>query len=215
MRRTGPPRLNRLPQRLDYTLIPAPLDLSGPIVDEKSPLPAIIVTPSSPSGETDFCIAFLAPQPKPTLRERVSTALAKVPKFSFHRRLPSEIQLPINKSEYEAPPSSQWSFKARARTAILLTILVFIMACHLILHSMITVHPRLDFGSSSDEDILASLASGPLDGLDSSAHNTADANVAGWFNLHSIWAPLPITDGKRAMRFVVTDGELVEPQNSE
>ncbi|KAF7794551.1 hypothetical protein EIP86_005685 [Pleurotus ostreatoroseus] len=210
-RRAGPPRLNRLPLRLDYTLIPAPLDLSRPLVDEKSPLPAIIVTPSSPSGETDFCIAFIAPPQKPSVRERVSTALAKVPKLSFHRRLPSEIQLPISKNEYAEPPSPSWSIKAKARTVILLTILVFIMACHLILHSMVSAHPRLDFGSASEEEVtLTSLANGPLDSFGGVSHDAVDANepgVAGWFNLNSIWAPVPITDGKRAMRFIVTDEE--------
>ncbi|KAJ3571677.1 hypothetical protein NP233_g3606 [Leucocoprinus birnbaumii] len=72
MARQGP-RLHRLPQRLDYTLIPAPLDLSLeslPSITEKSPLPAIIVTPSSPIHTHDFSIAFLAPAPKPTIRER-------------------------------------------------------------------------------------------------------------------------------------------------
>jgi len=38
-------------------------DLTLPLVDEKSPLPAIIVTPSSPRSVTDFSIAFLAPRP--------------------------------------------------------------------------------------------------------------------------------------------------------
>jgi len=64
------PRLHRLPRRLDYTLIPAPLDLSLPLVTEKSSLPAIIVTPSSPSSAHDFSIAFLAPPPKPSIRDR-------------------------------------------------------------------------------------------------------------------------------------------------
>jgi hypothetical protein len=39
-------------------------------MSEKSPLPAIIVTPSSPSCSADFSIAFLAPPEKPTLCER-------------------------------------------------------------------------------------------------------------------------------------------------
>ncbi|KAK2462340.1 hypothetical protein APHAL10511_005646 [Amanita phalloides] len=69
------PRVHRLPQRLDYTLIPAPLDLSLTVVSEKSPLPAIIVTPSSPSSTHDYSIAFLAPPPKPTLRERITSSL--------------------------------------------------------------------------------------------------------------------------------------------
>ncbi|KAG7096613.1 hypothetical protein E1B28_004030 [Marasmius oreades] len=84
MARPGAPRLHRLPQRLDYTLIPAPLDISLPHMTEKSPLPAIIVTPSSPSAEHRFSIAFLAPPlppSKPSLRERLSSTL-----FSFKTR---------------------------------------------------------------------------------------------------------------------------------
>ncbi|KAG2014125.1 hypothetical protein CC2G_010968 [Coprinopsis cinerea AmutBmut pab1-1] len=71
--RSGP-RVHRLPKHLnlDYILIPAPHDLSIESATEKSPLPAIIVTPSSPSSTKDFSIAFLAPPKKPTLRERVS-----------------------------------------------------------------------------------------------------------------------------------------------
>ncbi|KAF8875350.1 hypothetical protein CPB84DRAFT_1966765 [Gymnopilus junonius] len=65
------PRVHRLPRRTDFKLIPAPLDLSLPLVTEKSPLPAIIVTPSSPSSTRDFSIAFLATPPKPTLRQRI------------------------------------------------------------------------------------------------------------------------------------------------
>jgi hypothetical protein len=79
----------RLPHRTDYILIPAPLgtsfksstkhfielisllDLSLPEATEKSPLPAIIVTPSSPSSPRDFSIAFLAAPPKLSLRERI------------------------------------------------------------------------------------------------------------------------------------------------
>jgi len=70
------PRLHRLPQRLDYTLIPAPLDLSLPLVTEKSHLPAIIVTPSSPCSSRDFSIAFLAPAEKPSIPQRISNYAA-------------------------------------------------------------------------------------------------------------------------------------------
>lgn len=85
-------RVHRLPQRLDYKLIPPPLgelpqaylshvltslviesDLSLPLVTEKAALPAIIVTPSSPKTPRDFSIAFLCPPVKPTFRERVSS----------------------------------------------------------------------------------------------------------------------------------------------
>jgi len=72
------PRIHRLPQRLDYTLIPAPLDLSLPLATEKSPLPAIIVTPSSPSHTQDFSIAFLAPPTKPSIWTRISTHLTSL-----------------------------------------------------------------------------------------------------------------------------------------
>jgi len=68
------PRSHRLPQRLDYTLIPAPLDLQLEDVSEKSPLPAIIVTPCSPSS-SHYSIAFLAPPPKPSLWERSKSYL--------------------------------------------------------------------------------------------------------------------------------------------
>jgi len=67
------PRLHRLPHRTDYVLIPAPLDLSLSQATEKSSLPAIIVTPCSPSSSHDFSIAFLAAPLKPSLRERIAS----------------------------------------------------------------------------------------------------------------------------------------------
>jgi hypothetical protein len=70
---TPTPRIHRLPHRTDYTLIPAPLDLSLSQATEKSPLPAIIVTPSSPSSSRDFSIAFLAAPPKLSLLERIAS----------------------------------------------------------------------------------------------------------------------------------------------
>jgi len=73
MSRPGHRRL-RLPQHCDYILIPASPDFCPP--DEKSPLPAIIVTPSSPSCSADFSIAFVAPPPKPSVFKRVSAAVA-------------------------------------------------------------------------------------------------------------------------------------------
>ena len=80
----------------------------------KSALPAIVVTPSSPSCSTDFSIAFLAP-PKPSLRERLSSFTA-----------------PLNH---------------RARTTLLLLLLLFIMACHLLTHRLATSHSHLQFGA--------------------------------------------------------------------
>ena len=90
----------------------------------------------------------------------------------------------------------------------LLTILVFIIACNLVMNSVVSAHPRLDFSTSSEEDMaLASVAHG-LDDFGGAAHNTADSatpSIGGWFNLNAMWAPMPITDGKRAMRFIVND----------
>ncbi|KIY71789.1 hypothetical protein CYLTODRAFT_368671 [Cylindrobasidium torrendii FP15055 ss-10] len=77
MARTGTRRLPQL-TRLDYTLIPAPLDLSLPTLTEKADLPAIIVTPSSPRFPQDFSIAFLCEPAKPSLLER---ALSYTPSF--------------------------------------------------------------------------------------------------------------------------------------
>jgi hypothetical protein len=85
-------RFQRLPQHLDYPLKPAPLgachsspifpssltrasDLTLPLVPDKSPLPAIIVTPSSPRSTHGFSIAFV-PSEKPSLRERISSFFA-------------------------------------------------------------------------------------------------------------------------------------------
>jgi len=47
-----------------------------PIRTEKSPFPAVIVTPSSPSSANDFAIAYLPPLPKASVRERLGTYAA-------------------------------------------------------------------------------------------------------------------------------------------
>ena len=51
-------------------------DLTLPLVAEKAPLPAIIVTPSSPSSTRDFAIAFLAPPAAPALTLSLRQRLA-------------------------------------------------------------------------------------------------------------------------------------------
>lgn len=90
--------------------------MSLPPVSEKSPLPSIIVTPPtnmvSSHDDSPFYIAFLAPLPKPSIRERVL-------------RLATPLQF-------------------KARTAIILLVLVFIMACHVITHRLAACRPRLD-----------------------------------------------------------------------
>ncbi|KAF7982371.1 hypothetical protein HWV62_29116 [Athelia sp. TMB] len=106
-------RLNRLPQRLDYTLIPAPLDLSLPQAGEKSSIPAIIVTPSSPTCDFEFYIAF---SPKPTLRDRLA-------------HLPAALS----------------AVTLRARTALVVGLLFFVVLCHLFTHQLGISRPHLRF----------------------------------------------------------------------
>jgi len=122
MPRPGP-RLHRLPHRLDYTLIPAPLDLSLPLATEKSPLPAIIVTPSSPSSSHDFSIAFLAPPPKPSIIERISSyASTKAPTFPF-----------------------------RARTTVVIFVIILVLVCHVVTHRLAARRPHLEFSVQTGE----------------------------------------------------------------
>lgn len=146
------PRIHRLPRRLDYILVPAPLDLSLDTMTEKSPLPAIIVTPSSPTHSKDFAIAFLAPPAKPSLLRRCSTAVSKrtsdavsavATSISTSIRMPgwaragydyAPIALPISApattTEFNVPAFG----KARRNSRILLGVLVvfFLVLCHLL-----------------------------------------------------------------------------------
>ncbi|KAH9894379.1 hypothetical protein C8Q73DRAFT_790926 [Cubamyces lactineus] len=217
------PRLNRLPQRLDYTLIPAPLDLSAPLVDEKAELPAIIVTPSSPVFESEFFIAFLAPPPSPTFSQRLASMMPSLP--SLHSYLPSQIQLPTTpfKSSYDERRSS-FSFRGSVRTIILLFVLLFIMASHLVMHRIATNHPHLDFDVTPEHDIALGVAtlSRPMD-LDMSsarmdAHDVdseaSDPSTAGWFDLHALWAPVPATNTRSPKDFVVVEPSPSAPAQS-
>ncbi|KAJ4472094.1 hypothetical protein J3R30DRAFT_3523071 [Lentinula aciculospora] len=140
MPRQPAPRLHRLPQRLDYTLIPAPLDLSLPLMTEKSPLPAIIVTPSSPSSAHDYSIAFLAPPKVPGFFERLGarmhwTKSAAVTAESSNPNTPLRLGLGLG-------------FGAQtARTLLILFLVLFVMLTHLITHRMAQTsrRPFLDF----------------------------------------------------------------------
>lgn len=81
------------------------------------------------------------------------------------------------------------------------------------MHSLVAYHPRLDYESSygSDEAVLTAVATGNLDTLGGAQRNSADATtptVGGWFNLHAIWAPAPITDGKRSAHFIVSEEDF-------
>ncbi|KAJ7781651.1 hypothetical protein B0H16DRAFT_1499215 [Mycena metata] len=112
------PRLHRFPHRIDYTLIPAPLDLSLP---EKGDLPAIIVTPSSPSSAHDFSIAFLAPPPKPSIRERLGSYA----------------------------PFDHLPIQRKARTMIILSLIFFVLICHVVTHRLAARRPHLEFSPVS------------------------------------------------------------------
>jgi len=120
MSRPGP-RVHRLPHRTDYKLIPAPLDLSLPSLTEKSSLPAIIVTPSSPTSTRDFSIAFLASPPKPSLRQRFSSSRV-----------------------FGSP-------NLRLRSILFVLVVLFIIVCHLVTHSLAARHPRMELTVQSGE----------------------------------------------------------------
>jgi len=204
MRRSGAPRLHRLPQRLDYTLIPAPLDLTQPLVDEKAPLPAIIVTPSSPSHDGDFSIAFLMPPPKPTVLQRFMKLLPSLP------RLPAQIQLPVTPAKPDFEHTSLC--KTRARATILLLLLLFIMACHVVMHELVTGRPHMEFGMHPDNEAInfSSLDHADMLGAPVDIHVAKDTTppiVGGWFDLNALWAPVPATDSKRTPDFVVWEGD--------
>ncbi|KAJ3831686.1 hypothetical protein F5878DRAFT_713957 [Lentinula raphanica] len=164
MPRQPAPRLHRLPQRLDYTLIPAPLgrsppppvnkystpvstaehiidscflrsmtDLSLPLLTEKSPLPAIIVTPSSPSSTHDYSIAFLAPPKEPGFLERLGARLQW-----------TKASVVANNESSRAPLGLR---AQTARTLLILFLILFVMLTHLVTHRMAQTsrRPYLDF----------------------------------------------------------------------
>ncbi|KAL5508429.1 hypothetical protein ACEPAH_6048 [Sanghuangporus vaninii] len=138
-----PPRRHRLPQRLDWKLIPPPLDLSKPIVDDNAALPAIIVTPSSPKGSRDFQIAFLAPPEEETLCKRV-----------FSR---------VSKNSGSGPSSSATFPQFRPRTLFLLFIPIFLLFCHVLVHRLGTYHPHLHFDMHTQGSI-AHVSNGEREG---------------------------------------------------
>ncbi|KAF9040679.1 hypothetical protein BJ165DRAFT_1311703, partial [Panaeolus papilionaceus] len=116
------PRLHRLPVRTDYILVPAPLDLSLPQMTEKSTLPAIIVTPCSPSSARDFSIAFIQPPPKQPLRERLASL------YHYH------------------------TTSLRLRSIIIVILLVFVLLCHLVTHQLASAYrPRMDMDQNQGE----------------------------------------------------------------
>lgn len=113
-------------------------DLSLPLTNEKSTLPAIIVTPSTPTTECahQFYIAF---SPKPTFRERVLMYLTTI--------------------------------QPKARTIIILSLLLFVVMCHLFAHQFALRRPHLRF-----DDFEAGQYGDHL-----------DTSYWGWFGVKSLW----------------------------
>ncbi|KAJ3878761.1 hypothetical protein F5051DRAFT_220743 [Lentinula edodes] len=194
MPRQPAPRLHRLPQRLDYTLIPAPLDLSLPLASEKSPLPAIIVTPSSPSSAHDYSIAFLAPPKEP----------------GFFERLGARLHWTKAAVAAESNPNAPLGLGLRAQTArtlLILFLILFVMLTHVVTHRMAQTsrRPHLDFSvqDSSPAPVAASYVLGEIgvsegmDGLSNGGHRNGFGGVAqghghrhahgGWFDLSRYW----------------------------
>jgi len=113
----------RLPHRSDYILIPAPLDLSLSEATEKSLLPAIIVTPSSPSSSRDFSIAFLAAPPKLSILERI-----------------------VSWKHYGGP------VPFRIRYILILLFITFALICHLAAERLAMRVPYLELNTQNGND---------------------------------------------------------------
>jgi hypothetical protein len=192
MPRQPGPRLHRLPQRLDYTLIPAPLDLSLPLVTEKSPLPAIIVTPADPSSAHDYSIAFLAPPKEPGFFERLGT------------------RLQWSKASSESTTSilgfGSGVRAQTARTLVIIFVILFVMLTHVVTHRMAQMsrRPLLDF-SIQDAPVAASYALS--DGIDGIAGLEGPSSAfighghkhghkhGGWFDLSRHWGDARFEEG--------------------
>lgn len=138
------PRLHRLPRRLDYMLIPAPLDLSLDSMTEKSPLPAIIVTPSSPTHSKDFAIAFLAPPKKPSVAERACKYVSGVSdsvaasvtqmKSLFWPSSPIALPLSAPATTTEFQFGSYSNAKRNSRILVVVLSIFFLVFLHMLAH---------------------------------------------------------------------------------
>ena len=115
-------------------------DLSKPLVDDKAHLPAIIVTPSSPTHDRDFQIAFLAPEPKENVASRVFARLQK----------------------------GSHSPQFKPRTILLLFIPMFILFCHVLTHRFASRHPHLHFDKHTQGGVVDIHADGSGNGYLSS-----------------------------------------------
>ncbi|KAH7869040.1 uncharacterized protein C8R40DRAFT_1074379 [Lentinula edodes] len=128
-------------------------DLSLPLASEKSPLPAIIVTPSSPSSAHDYSIAFLAPPKEP----------------GFFERLGARLHWTKAAAAAESNPNASFGVGLRAQTArtlLILFLILFVMLTHVVTHRMAQTsrRPHLDFSvqDSSPAPVAASYVLGEI-----------------------------------------------------
>jgi len=85
----------------------------------------------------DFSIAFLAPAPKPSFCQRVSSM--------FYKSLPSLPSSPPTLPITQKSSSLSLSAPSKARTIVIMFLLVMVMGCHVVTHRMATQRPRMDF----------------------------------------------------------------------
>jgi COMPASS component SWD1 len=198
-----PARVHRLPQRLDYKLIPPPLDLNLPLLAEKAEFPAIIVTPSSPKTPRDYSIAFLCPPAKPTFRERVSSyfipsALSEETAIVHD----GEIRLSSISSSNRDSFNPKRRMNLKARTMLILLFLFFILVTHVITHRLATRLPHLDFnGPNHDSDMTSTTF------FDMDSHASEDSGLSAtlsglWPSFQAFWGVVT-NDVKR--EFIITE----------
>lgn len=78
---------------------------------------------------------------------------------------------------------------------------------------MITGHAHLEFGLGPDNDMVAlNIPVVPIPHSSNapeteSVDRAATPSLGGWFNLHAMWAPVPITEGKRNAHFIVVEDD--------
>jgi hypothetical protein len=79
----------------------------------------------------------------------------------------------------------------RARTTLILLLLLFVLACHLLTHRLATRNPHLDFGAMRDL------------GLSGHAPAPAATSFGGWFDWQALWG-IAVPEDRR--EFVIMGG---------
>ncbi|KAJ2914491.1 hypothetical protein MD484_g5950, partial [Candolleomyces efflorescens] len=111
---------------------------------EKSPLPAIIVTPSSPTHSKDFAIAFLAPPKQPSVAERackyvsgvsdsVAGSVAQI-KSLFWPSSPIALPLSAPATTTEFQFGSYSNAKRNSRILMVVLTIFFLVFLHMLAH---------------------------------------------------------------------------------